>query len=264
MPELGEVEIVRRNLHEWWVGESASDVQLHDDGLLKRGSADALRSSLKSEARRACRRGKYLWVEFADDTSVMFHFRMTGKITLEQEPDPDYARLAWQVSSGWLVFKDPRRLGQVLVFDAGELEDYEPLVEMGPEPYDLDADELRDILPERRMLKSALLDQKVIAGVGNIAVSELLWRLKLAPKVKVRDLADGDFKDLADELPTFFDDVIDAQMADEVVYMTSGKDVENPFDVYGREGEPCPRCDTQIERAKVSGRSSYFCPSCQC
>ncbi len=263
MPELGEVEIVRRNLESWWVGETASEVLLLDADLLKRGSSDDLERSLRSKAVAARRRGKYLWMEMEQGDSLMFHFRMTGKITTEPCPNPDFARLAWQTSSGWLVFKDPRRLGQVEWFAPGEIERYEPIAEMGPEPYGLDGADLRRLLPARRQLKSALMDQRVIAGVGNIAISELFWRLQFAPDIKTAELSAGQLDALATEMPVFFDELIERQMADEVVYMTSGKAAENPFDVYAREGEPCPRCGTTLQRTKVHGRSSYYCPACQ-
>jgi formamidopyrimidine-DNA glycosylase len=268
MPELGEVEIVRRNLENWWVGESASNVQLLDDDLLKRGSADDLNRAMRQKAVAARRRGKYLWMEMERGDVVMFHFRMTGKITTEAGPQPDYARLAWQIANlasgnGWLVFKDSRRLGQVEWFAPGELQDYEPIAEMGPEPYGLTGDDLRQLLPERRQLKTALMDQRVIAGIGNIAISELFWRLRIPPRVKAGALSGDTIDRLAVELPKFFDQLIERQMADEVIYMTSGKAAHNPFDVYGREGEACARCDTEIERTKVGGRSSYFCPACQ-
>ncbi len=160
------------------------------------------------------------------------------------------------------MFKDSRRLGQVEVFDTGELADYEPLQRMGPEPTDLDADLLAEQLPPKRRLKDALLDQSVVAGVGNIAISEVFWRLELPPDVRSNELSDAQIARLAEELPRYFDQLIDDQMADEIVYLGEGKS-KNPFDVYAREGEECPRCATPIVRAKIGGRSSYFCEVCQ-
>ena len=260
MPELAEVEIVRRNLEGWWT-EPASEVRLLDDELLVRGDPQTLRGLLTSQPPEMGRRGKYLLAGF-DDGAIVFHFRMTGKIVLAHQPEPDYARLSWRVDPGWLVFKDRRRLGRVEVFEDDAIDDYEPLTTMGPEPWDLTGELLRDRLSQRRRLKDALMDQSSIAGVGNIAVSELFWRLKLPPDAQVSDLDDDDFEALAAEIPTYFDDIIDREMADEVTYVEEDSSA-NPFDVYGREGGPCPRCGTEIAREKIAGRSSYFCPQCQ-
>lgn len=261
MPELAEVEIVRRNLADWWT-TPASEVRLHDEALLTRGAPELLHELLTSEAPTMDRRGKYLIARFSADRALIFHFRMTGKIVRSPDPEPRFARLAWDGADEWLVFKDSRRLGHVEVFDTGGLADYEPLLKMGPEPYGLSGEELAAQLSPRRRLKDALLDQSVIAGVGNIAISEVFWRLKLAPDIKAKSLSQDQIDALAEELPRYFDELMEDQMDDEVIYLGEGK-AENPFAVYGREEEPCQRCDTPIERVVIGGRSSYYCPTCQ-
>lgn len=263
MPELAEVEVVRRNMADWWT-RPASDVLLHDEKLLTRGTLEDLTAVLESAVPTMDRRGKYLIARFPDRRAIVFHFRMSGKIVKCPEPDPRFARLAWNATEGgWLVYKDSRRLGHVDVLGPGEIEAYDPLVRMGPEPQDVDADLLKSRLSPRRRLKDALMDQSVVAGVGNIAISEIFWRLRLRPDIGVRELHDEQMRELASEIPKYFDEIIDAQLADEIVYIGEGNDEENPFDVYGREGEPCPRCGTAIQRQTIGGRSSYYCPKCQ-
>ncbi|MFW5968293.1 MAG: zinc finger domain-containing protein, partial [Persicimonas sp.] len=105
-------------------------------------------------------------------------------------------------------------------------------------------------------------DQTILAGLGNIAASEIMWRTKLGPRVKCGALSEADCAELAEAIEAFVRHVIEVEQADEIIYLEEGG-AQNPFDVYGREGEPCPRCETPIERAKVGGRSSYFCPRCQ-
>lgn len=262
MPELAEVEVVRRNLEAWWT-RPARDVRLVDEKLVTRGAPEDLERLLRSAPPKLLRRGKYLVARFGDE-AVVFHFRMTGKIVKASEPRPRFARLSWDgTDGGWLVFKDARRLGHVDVLEPGGLASYAPLVAMGPEPHELDAVTLRQRLPARRGLKAALLDQAVVAGVGNIAISEVFWRLHLSPTIKCAALTDDQLTALAATLPTYFDELIDAQMADEITYINEGGDGPNPFDVYGREDEPCPRCKTPIQRLTVAARSSYFCPTCQ-
>lgn len=271
MPELAEVEVVRRNLERWWKGRTAAEVQLHDPELVTTGTPEGLVEALGLPAAAIDRRGKYLIVTLAtdDDTPdriVVFHFRMTGKIVCVEDAEPSYARLAWHVpAAGWLVFKDMRRLGDAHLLEAGELEDFEPIASLGPEPDELSADALRERLAgSSRRLKSALLDQSVVAGIGNIAVSELFWRLELPPKISCDELDDAQYEDLVDEMPRYFNWLVEDQMSDEIVYLGEGKS-HHPFDVYAREGEACPRdsCDATIERATFGGRSTYFCPACQ-
>ncbi len=263
MPELAEVEVVRRNLETWWKGRRASEVRLLDEDLLKKGSPGDLKVALSKPLERPARRGKYLICHLEGEQSVVFHFRMTGKIICCERPDPKYARLSWRIDDlGWLVFKDQRRLGSAHLFATRELDDYEPLQKMGPEPEDLTVHHLREVCSDRRMLKTALLDQSVAAGVGNIAISELFWRLKFAPDVKCGQLSDDDFERLIDEMPRYFDEIIDRSMADEVMYVEE-EEMDNIFAVYRRAGQDCPRCGATIEKRRVGGRSSFYCPRCQ-
>ncbi len=259
MPELGEVEIVRRNLEKWWVNQSAKQVVILDDEVFSSGK-DRFETTMAQVAVKAGRRGKYLFVTFDNKNVIVFHFRMTGKITLEASPDARFMRVAWQVNDGWLSFKDARRLGHIDVFSAEEFENYQPIANMGPEPFDITGVELRD-RAGKRILKSALMDQSVIAGVGNIAVSEVFWRLHLAPDILATQLTQGQWDDLASGLSDFFSEVIEFDAADEIEYVNQGG--PNTFAVYGRLGEPCPRCGAIIARQKISGRSSYYCPQCQ-
>lgn len=216
-------------------------------------------SVMQRPAVRARRRGKYLFVEFENDV-VVFHFRMTGQITREDSPDVKFTRAAWRVGDVWLCFRDARRLGHIDVFTASEFLDYAPIAKMGPEPDDLDGPLLRSRVGGRA-LKAALMDQGVVAGVGNIAVSEVFWRQGISPQATGADLDETAWSGLATALKTFFAEVVAGDDGEAITYVNQGG--ENPFDVYGREGQPCPRCGHQIARVKVSGRSSYFCPACQ-
>ena len=269
MPELAEVEVARLNVARWWEGKAAEEVVVHDADVAKgEGGVDALERALALEARSIERRGKHLIARMEGGVALMFHFRMTGKIVSGQGAEPRFARLAWRVpGEGWLAFKDQRRLGEVRVFAPGEVDAYEPIAQMGPEPYDVDVDELfAQISASRRRLKDLLLDQRVIAGVGNIAISELFWRVGLAPEVRGKEVEREVFEALVDEMPRYFDWLVEGQMADEIVYLgeSGAGQADNPFDVYGREGEACRSCEAGVvERVVFGGRSTYHCPACQ-
>lgn len=263
VPELAEVEIVRGNLERWWLGRRADEVRVLDAKLaFLEGPLQAL---LTREVEGVSRRGKLLIVAVAGGAHVVFHLRMTGKIVRAEGPRPSSsARLAWRLGEGeWLVFKDRRRFAEVRPMWPGELEAFEPLQSMGPEPHDVDAARMAGLLACRRRLKDRLMDQRVIAGVGNIAVSEVFWRLGFHPEVRCDALTPDQIAALAAALPEYFDWLIEAERADEITYVNEGKNTPSPFSVYGRDGEPCPRCATPISSDTIGSRSSYFCTTCQ-
>ena len=259
MPELGEVEIARKNLETWWIGRKAEEIVVFDPDVFSSGGT-RLDEVMRSTALEAGRRGKYLFVTFEHGDVVVFHFRMTGKITLHELPEQRFARVAWRVDDRWLCFQDARRLGHIDVFTKDEFQDYAPIAKMGPEPFGLTGDVLRQCVGSRG-LKAALMDQSVVAGVGNIAVSEVFFRLGFAPTIRGDSLTNEQWNELAHALEAFFAAVIHDHQTDDMQYVNQGGD--NPFDVYGKLEQPCPRCETPIERVKVAGRSTYFCPKCQ-
>ncbi len=265
MPELAEVEIVRRNIQAWWktpadevvwIDSKFGDLQTH------------LEKALRSKPTAFIRRGKHLIVQ-TEKGGIYFHLRMTGKIISAKKPDLRFARLAFKISPGriqgkevypWLVFVDSRRLGSVEYLEANTLpRSFETL---GPEPDAISVSYFDECIGKKRGLKSALLDQKVVAGVGNIAITELFWTHKISPNAKWVDLSERQKNDLCDGMAPYFDALIEKESGAEIAYANE-KGAPNPFVVYKRLGEPCPRCRIAIERTKVASRSTYFCPNCQ-
>jgi len=265
MPELAEVEIVRRNLERWWIGRAAQEVIVADDDLIVPSSREAVITALSEPAYAAMRRGKHLWVELGPSRhALLFHLRMTGKITLEDTPQARFTRLAWLIPEvGWLCFKDSRRLGTLEHLAPGLITSSAPINKLGPEPDALDGPSLKlRFGRSARRVKELLLDQRVIAGVGNIAVSEVFWQLGLHPSVRPKQLDDDDYQRLSDALTSHFAQLLVSEQADELHYVNQGK-AQNPFMVYLREGQPCPRCQAPLERMTFGGRSTYYCPRCQ-
>ena len=270
MPELSEVEVSRRALWRWWEGQRATAVVLADVTLMPPDEFTGLEHAMTTAAPASIkRRGKVLLVDFATQGTMMVHYRMTGKIAREPERPGEKFRLAWQLQDGsWLVFRDPRRFGQVEWAGPQEvLTTRWPLLgRLGPEPHDIATGAqlaARVGLGSARSLKGALLDQSVVAGVGNIAISELYWRLGLHPSVKANELDQAQWDALAREMPAYFDWLVEVQEAEDLGYLHEGAHVPNPFSVYAKRGKPCPRCQGSIEQERVAGRSTYFCPSCQ-
>lgn len=265
MFEFLEVEVVRMCVELWWCGRVVDEVCVEDGVVFDNLLGFDVEEFFKCEVVLVCRCGKYFVVDFEEDVVAIFHFRMTGKITLSEVSTCRFTRFFWHVPEvGWLVFDDARRLGDVVLMEGDLFEEHLLLTAMGPELHDIeDGVVLVELLGGRRCrLKDLLLDQFVIAGVGNIVVSEFFWRLGLHPKVCVNEFFEKQLEGLVMEMSIYFDWLVEDQMVDEIVYLNEGK-VENLFDVYAREEEPCRRCEVSIERVIFNGRSTYYCLICQ-
>lgn len=268
MPELAEVEVARRHIERWWRGQRADSVRLAGPKCLRAGTPAALEKLLMSYPLKAIeRRGKYLFASFdGDDSRLIIHFKLSGKITRGDTDKVPDLRIAWHLpETGWLRFQDVRAMGELHLLTADEFAAYAPLNNMGPEPHDIpDGEALGARLGKGKgRLKDKLMDQSVVAGVGNIAISELFWRLQIPAECAVNQLTASQRDLLAIEMPLYFDWLIESsQHIENFVYLSEGAE-ENPFSAYDREGLPCLRCETPIERLTFGGRSTYHCPVCQ-
>lgn len=255
MPELPEVERAARVLRDALTGRTISAVRLLHPSLARRVPPRVVRSLRGATVERVDRRGKHQLIQLGDGRLLHVHFRMTGDWIVDAAgaPLPRYARAAIDLSDGVrVVLEDPRALATVDVHPAGS----PPDLGLGPEPHDesLVPKSLAAALARRRgAIKPALLDQRVVAGIGNIYAAESLWRARLAPTRVASTLDRRELGRLIRAMRTVID------RASGVRY----RDGADRFDVYDREGLPCRRCRTPIERIVQAGRSTYFCPACQ-
>ena len=267
MPELPEVEIVRRNLARWWVGGRVREFIVEDADVLKRGEVERLVGCV---VERVVRRGKFLMVHFGEAGALVavIHLRMTGKV-VALAPGQDRARVRWRVSledgSGY-AFVDTRRLGHLDVVAADGLDALGVLGRLGPEPWPapVSGAALAERLgATRRPIKVALMDQEVVAGVGNIVAAESLWRARLDPRRLPASLSEAELDRLGRVVCEVCEAVIVAEESDEVAYIGDPDTprAHNPFNVYRRS--VCPRCQGAVARLTQSGRNTYWCPSCQ-
>lgn len=272
MPELPEVEIMARNLRRWAVGRRIVQARVECRRLASPPLTAWVRT-LPARVTAVRRRAKVVLLH--TDTHILaFHFRMTGKVVAAAPEDRAHVRLVLSLDGDGppaVVFDDPRRLGTVDAYGGKTVADG-VLVKsgLGPEPWP----EARDagfyeerLGASRSAIKVALLDQKRVAGLGNIAASESLWRARIDPRLRPAQLSSSQWSALAAAVPAFIDDTIARESGDEIAYVNSrpgsGTGVESPFDVYRRDGSPCPRCGATIERFVQSGRSTFWCPPCQ-
>ena len=256
MPELPEVERAVRRLRRAIAGKRIDRVRLLHPALRRRISPARLRSLHGARIVRVERRGKHQLIGLDDGRTLHAHFRMTGDWHVDKgdDPLPRFARAAIELDDGSrAVLDDPRALSTMDLHPAGA----PPDLGLGPEPSDpaLTPETLRAALARRRgPVKPVLLDQRVIAGLGNIYAAESLWHARVAPTRRASALSLSEIKSLLAAIRRVIERATGARYTDASVSRLA---------VYDRAGKPCRRCGAPIERIVQAGRSTYFCPACQ-
>ncbi len=273
MPELPEVEHARRQLDGWLTGKTIAAAHAPASRVLRPGTPAALEKALVGKKVRAVeRRGKWLRIVLDDGSTLHSHLGMTGKWVQRPAREPatkaEKLRLDLAGRHPTVRLLDPRMFGRLLIVAAGAAgTSAEPdhLEGLGPDPIadGIDPDYLlRELAGSRRSIKERLLDQTLLAGIGNIQATEALWRAKLDPRKRAGELTLKEVRALASGLRWTLERTLAAQADEEIVYLGE-REAKNVFKVYGRAGEPCPRCRYTLTRIIQGGRSTTFCPSCQ-
>ena len=273
MPELPEVETVRTRLEQVLVGRRFERVRI-DDGRLTRPFEPAeVAAELEGERVAAVeRRGKYLVVRFESGRVLLIHLRMTGNVLHAPQDAPAEAahvRAVVRLDDGSdVVYRDVRRFGTWLLVEPEELEPYLE-TRLGDEPLGAGFTPGalgRRLSGRRAPLKAALLDQRSLAGMGNIYADEALWRARLHPLRPAGSLTSAELRRLHRAVRAALEAGIQRQGATLRDYrMPDGGrgSMQTEFRVYGRAGESCDRCGTPIEKIRVAGRGTWYCPRCQ-
>jgi len=264
MPELPEVETVRRQLAPLVVGHRISEAWGHASA--KFASAPFAAGATVD---RIDRRGKYLLLGLDDARELIVHLGMTGRLRMQPtgEPDP-YVRAWWALDDGRVLeLRDVRRFGRIAVVPAGEYDSLPTLAAQGPEPWDPALDDgglWRRTRRSSARIKTQLLSQRPIAGVGNIYADEALWRSGVHPAR--RSITRAEAGRLLGELRA----VLEQGIANGGTTLRDYRDVDggagrNQLELacYGRAGEPCARCGTELRRSVLDGRGGTHCPRCQ-
>jgi formamidopyrimidine-DNA glycosylase len=262
-PELPEVETFVRGLTPA-IGRTIVSAEVLDARLAI--SAEDLVGARLAGIRR---RGKYIGIDLGDGRSLVIHLRMSGRLRLEcRECETKYVRMILRLDDGQCIyFVDPRRLGTADVREAG----FE--LPLGLEPLDptFTTAALAELASQSRApIKQLLLDQRKVAGIGNIYAAEALWRAKLAPHRPANALSKAEVGRLHKAIVGVLGEAIaqlgttlGTSVSDYRPTAAEGGSFQNRLAVYGREGEPCERCGEGIERVIQAGRSTCFCPACQ-
>lgn len=271
MPELPEVETIRLSLDPLLVGRSVASLELRTPRL-RLPMGDELRRAVQGRRITGSgRRGKYLWLTLDDGRGWFFHMGMSGRLRfVEGEEAGEGAHdhlIARFVGGGCLIFHDPRRFGLTVVDDPSSSR---LLADMGPEPLDevgFDAEYFSAFRRRtRRTIKDVLMDQRVVAGLGNIYVNEILFLSGLRPRRSMARLTVDDCARVVDATREVIADAIEhrgSTISDFLDGIGQRGGYQWRHRVYDREGEPCPRCGTAIKAVVVSARSSFYCPHCQ-
>src|SRR5436190_4655833 len=271
MPELPEVETVRTRLEPVLMGRRFEHVEIHDPRLVRPYEPAEVAAELEGERVAAVeRRGKYLIFRFESGRVLLIHLRMTGNLRhgrgLQDDP---HRRAVVRLDDGSDVsYRDVRRFGTWLLLEPGELEPY-LAAKVGEEPLDVlfTAARLGGRLAGRRApVKAALLDQRTLAGMGNIYVDEALWRARIHPLRPAESLDRNELRRLHRGIRAALEHGIARQGSTLRNYALpdgAAGSMQDELRVYGRGGEPCDRCGTPIAKTRVAGRGTWFCPSCQ-
>jgi formamidopyrimidine-DNA glycosylase len=272
VPELPEVESVRAQLAPVLTGRRFERVEIDDPRLVRPYEPAEVAAELAGEQVAAVeRRGKYLIVRFESDRVLLIHLRMTGSLRHSRTglPDDAHRRAVVRLDDGSdVAYRDVRRFGTWLVLEPGELEPY-LAKRVGEEPLDalFTAARLGEQLARRRApIKAALLDQRTLAGLGNIYVDEALWRARIHPLRPAENLDRAELRRLHKGIRAALEAGIARQgstLRDYALPDGGSGSMQDAFKVYGRGGEPCDRCGTPIAKSRVGGRGTWFCPTCQ-
>jgi len=272
MPELPEVETVVRDLRPHLIGRRIASVKVSRHHLRQRWQPAWNQLLPGRQVLEIRRRGKWICTLLDDARFLVIHLGMSGQLTVVPNAAPiqKHTHVIVGLDDGGrqLRFRDIRRFGlAVLVECAAALEGMLDATKLGPEPFDMKPAYWRKRLTAtQRSLKAALLDQRLVAGVGNIYADESLFEARLPPTQRGSQTSAADADRLRRSIVRVLNRAI-ARRGSSIQNYVGGEglqgEYQNEFRAYGRTGEPCPRCDTPIERIRLAGRSTHFCPRCQ-
>lgn len=270
MPELPEVEQVKRSLAPHLIGQKIISSEVKTRSIV--GDLYFEAKVAGQEVLDIKRKGKYLLIELTNEYTLVIHLRMTGKVVAfagDFIPDK-HTHVIFHFNTGGFAFADVRKFGRVNLVENSQLATLSGLSTLGMEPIspDFNLDVFEEAVKNRgrSRIKPLILDQKVVAGIGNIYADESLFIASIHPETLLADLRKDQLKALCEAMAKVLNDSIErggTSFRDYVDGNNEKGDNQNHLQVFQREGGKCPRCGEIILRIKVAGRSSFFCPKCQ-
>jgi len=267
MPELPEVETIRKGLEKKILGKKVKKVEVNTERMLKQLSPRRFREEIEGKSfKEIIRRGKYLILVLSSGKKIVIHLRMTGQLIYARKDQK--SRISFLLSDGnYLNVNDRRHLGEIrLVEDYGKVSG---IAKIGIEPLEdrFTVELFQGMLEKRKgKVKPLLMNQEFLAGLGNIYAQEALFRAGIHPERQAHRLSQAEVKSLFCEIRKVLREAIDYRGSSFRSYVDAGGrkgSFHSRLRVYGRGGEPCLRCETPLESIKLAGRGTSFCPKCQ-
>ncbi|PKR79258.1 DNA-formamidopyrimidine glycosylase [Halalkalibacillus sediminis] len=273
MPELPEVETVRRTLEPIIQGQRIESITIHYPGIIKEPTdTEAFKHRITNQQfQKIDRLGKFLLFYLEDDVMIS-HLRMEGRYGIYEagEPVDAHTHVIFSLDNGKeLRYRDVRKFGTMHVKAIGEEHDSKPINQLGVEPFDksFTTEHLfKRLQKTTRMIKPALLDQSIVTGLGNIYVDEALFWSHIHPERRANTITEEEAVELQRFIVKVLQDAVDQGGSSVRSYVNSLGEVgmfQLQLAVYAKETEPCKMCETIIEKIKVGGRGTHFCPNCQ-
>jgi formamidopyrimidine-DNA glycosylase len=266
MPELPEIETIKKYLEKELIGRKIKDVKI----VSKKSFIGDKKKILNSKILKIERKGKILIFRLNNNLNLVFHLKLTGQL-LFLNPAPEsvlgknYTRAIFNLDKGFLIFNDARKFGWIKVFNTEYLN--KELSKLGKEPFDLNFRYLKEIFSKtKKPIKIVLMDQEKIAGLGNIYANEALFLSKIHPLKPANRLKDNEIKNLLSAIKKVIKKAIKLQGTSFRFYVKpdeSKGSYQEEFLVYQRKDEKCLRCKSKVKYIKIGGRGTFYCPNCQ-
>lgn len=269
MPELPEVETIVRDLNSALKGQIVKNAGFLNTYIKESGDTPSESSLCGLRLITIERRGKNIIFRFENDLSMVVHLKMTGRLLLGKLSPKENKHLHFRIefNNANLYFYDVRKFGRIGIYNSSELAKHPRLSKLGPEPFDLTPPRFVELFGGRnKPIKIALMDQEIIAGIGNIYADESLFAAGIRPNLKASKINTDRLKKLHKSVIKVLNKAIDNRGSSVDDYLDGfGKsgEFQNLLMAYGRTGEKCKKCKSTIKRIVLGGRSTHYCPRCQ-
>ena len=270
MPELPEVETVKRSLNDYLKGKEIKDVEIRYSPILANIEPTSFQNKIQNQKiEEIKRKGKFL-IFCLSDSYLLFHLRMEGKFKYDKALIDKHSHLIFNFKDeAVLIYHDVRKFGRLYYFNKDEdIYRLKPLNKVGYEPFELEDgtylyDKTRNL---KKGIKETLLDQSIIAGIGNIYADEILFASKINPLKKANDLNIKDYNEIISNAKRILNEAI-INKGTTIKSFQSSHGVNGNYQdkllVYGKKDEACPRCKQKLIKIKINGRGTTYCPNCQ-
>ena len=260
MPELPDVEAFKKYMDSTALHQTIDDVEVEEERVLRDISARKLRAALKGrEIDHTARYGKYLLAGLGEGDWLVLHFGMTGYLKYFKDEDsrPEHAWVLLDFSNGYhLAYVCQRLFGEVGLF-TGDIAHFVESEELGVDAAEVDRDQFQEIMGSRRgSIKSALMNQSIITGLGNVYTDEILYQARIYPKTEVSDLSEKQLRSLYGKMKEVLETAVDR-------WGDPGKLPDSYLLPHREKGEKCPRGHGELKTMKINSRTTYYCPECQ-